>query len=507
MSPDRGAGAGGHPGAMDAEPGAPERIDAMLPRGDGHQFVFYGDACSGVAGAGNESAFIRTNDVVRRLTPAPQFVVFAGDEIVGLTTSEAELRDQWRHWFDVEMAWLDRSATPLYNTTSNHTTYDEMSERVFADVLDHLPRNGPIGQEGLSYYVRRGDLLLVFLHTSWTGLGGEGHIETDWLATVLDEHADARFTFVVGHHPAFPVNGFSGEHQREINRAQAEDLWEILVAHEVIAYLCSHILAFDVQVHRGVLQVVSAGAATPHQMPADIEYLHIVQAAVDELGLRYQAIDQDGRVREQLSWPPNIRPSTEWEPHSGQMPIVSLGSDPTHGGGGLVAWRIRGTTAVDGAGPRQTLVAAVPQGTALPSAWIGLTGLDQRLTVMLGPSPGRSPHYWFGPSLGAGETFDLQLALHFGMGPGGVLWRSGDRAPWSSLTSSSPWGPERLTWPFPWSIGCVGDTPSNADFRGRGLDVAHTVVQGVAPVESVTGDASEGTRRASWTSPSGERPA
>ena len=224
---------------MNAEPGGPEQIDAVLPRGNGHQFLFYGDACSGVAGAGNESAFARTNDIVRRLVPAPQFVVFAGDEIVGLTTSAGELRQQWRHWFDVEMAWLDRSATPLYNTTSNHTTYDEMSERVFAEVMAHLPRNGPTGQEGLSYYVRRRDLLLVFVHTSWTGLGGEGHIETDWLANVLDQHADAQFTFVVGHHPAFPVNGFSGEHQREINRAEAEDFWEILVDHGVFAYLCS----------------------------------------------------------------------------------------------------------------------------------------------------------------------------------------------------------------------------------------------------------------------------
>lgn len=464
---------------MDAEPGASEQIDAVLPHGAGHQFVFYGDSCSGVAGARNALAFARTNDVVRRLAPAPQFVVFAGDEIVGLTASEVELRRQWRHWLDVEMAWLDRSAIPLYNTTSNHTTYDEMSERVFSEVLDHLPRNGPSGQEGLSYYVRRDDLLLVFVHTSWSGLGGEGHIETDWLSTVLDQHADARFKFVVGHHPAFPVNGFSGEHQREINRSEAEDLWQVLADHDVTAYLCSHILAFDVQVHRGVLQLVSAGAATPYQMPADVEYLHVVQAAVDALGLRYQVIDQEGQIRERLSWPPTLPPSAEWDSPAESSSAVSIGSNPAGHGGGLIAWRMAGTVRAEEHGSRQTLVATVPDEGALPSVWIGLTGVEQRLTVLLGPSPGRSPHYWFGPSLGAGRSFDIHLALHFGMGPGGVLWRADDQAPWSSLASSSPWGPERIAWPSHWSIGSVQSQAAKAAFRGHGLQASYTVKPGL----------------------------
>jgi len=414
--------------------------------------VVYGDACSGVPGATNALALARTNQVLGRLAPIPEFVLFTGDEVVGLTTGEAELRQQWRYWLDVEMAWLDRSITPLYNTTSNHTTYDEMSERVFAAVLDHLPRNGPPDQEGLAYAVRRGDLLLVAVHTSWTGLGGEGHLETEWLASVLDEHADARYRFVVGHHPAFPVNGFAGEHQREINRAEAEAFWQILVEHRVTAYLCSHILAFDVQVHRGVLQIVSGGAATPHHMPADVEYLHAVQAAIDPSGFRYQVIDQAGSVRERLSWPPELPPSSSWMATPDGSTVVSLAPWPSDQEDWLIAWRITGVTDDGANGQRQTLLATVAEGTALAAVWIGLTGVDRNLTVLLAPAKGRSPHSWFGPSLGTDQTFDLQIALHAGMGPGGVIWRSDDEAPWSSLTSASPWGPERLAWPEQWSI-------------------------------------------------------
>ncbi len=449
---------------MDDQATSGQPIDALRPRGAGHQFVVYGDACSGVPGAANAVALARTNQVLERLAPAPEFILFTGDEIVGLTTSEVELRQQWRHWLDVEMMWLDRSVTPLYNTTSNHTTYDEMSERVFAETLDHLPRNGPSGQEGLAYAVRRGDLLLVVVHTSWSGLGGEGHVETEWLASVLGEHADARFRFVVGHHPAFPVNGFAGEHQRELNRAEAEVFWQILVEHRVTAYLCSHILAFDVQVHRGVLQIVSGGAATPHHMPPDVEYLHAVQAAIDPSGLRYQVIDQTGTVRERLSWPPRLPSSSSWTPAPGDPAVVSIGPEPPHQEDRIVAWRIAGVTDDETTGGRQTLLATVAEGTALPAVWVGLTGVARRLTVLLAPAKGRSPHTWLGPGLGAGQAFDLQIAFHTGMGPGGVIWRADDHSPWSSLTSASPWGPERLAWPEHWSVAAQ-PSASGADAR------------------------------------------
>jgi hypothetical protein len=295
-------------------PDLPNRIPALLPRGPGHQFVLYADSCSGLAGGRHEETFARVNAVVASLEPAPEFILFPGDEIVGLTGDAEALKAQWRYWLDVEMAWLDRAAIPLYHTTANHTTYDAMSERVFAAMLPDLPRNGPPGQAGLSYFVRRGDLLMAFVHTGWSGLGGEGHVETDWLAATLAAHRDARHKLVVGHHPVFPVNGFAGDSQREIAAEHGPEFWRILVENEVFAYLCSHILAFDVQVHDGVLQVLSAGAGTAHRMPEDVEYLHCVQAALDGQGLRFQVLDTEGLPRERLSWPPRLAPCREWTP-------------------------------------------------------------------------------------------------------------------------------------------------------------------------------------------------
>ena len=127
-----------------------ERIPALMPRGTGYQFIVYGDACSGVPGRLHERTLAAVNAIVRRLSPPPEFILFTGDEIIGLTADPEELRAQWHHWLIHEMGWLDRQTIPIWHATGNHTTYNEMSESMFRHVLN-MPRNGPLGQEGLSY--------------------------------------------------------------------------------------------------------------------------------------------------------------------------------------------------------------------------------------------------------------------------------------------------------------------------------------------------------------------
>ncbi len=349
---------------------------------------------------------------------------------------------------------------------SHDLYYDSTSEGVFAAMLPHLPRNGPPGQDGLSYWVRRGDLLIVFVHTLWTGLGGEGHVETDWLEATLRAHDDARHSIVVGHHPVHPINGFSGPYQRDVGPEHAARFWDVLVAAGVLAYVCSHILAYDIQVHRGVLQLCTAGAGTAHRMPEGVEYLHCVQAALDVNGLRCQVLDTDGQVRERLCWPSALPPLAAWQilaPGLQDAPWIYEAS-----GDQLVALRFQGIAPVAGATAIQTLFCTARQ-SGMPVLWMGLRGPDQILTVVVGQQAGRSPHLWWGIGPMPGKVFDIQLLIHAGMGPGGIMVRMAEHESWSSLKAASPWGAERLAWPERWSVGqgMSGDTP----FLGETLAV------------------------------------
>jgi hypothetical protein len=213
-------------------------------------------------------------------------------------------------------------------------------------------------------------------------------------------------------------------------------------------------------------------------MPEGTEYLHCVQMALDDEGLRYQVIDDEGQVRERLSWPLRLPSSGAWSvlgPGHVSSPLKGF-QDPAAEEPALLAFRFSGRTATD-TGYGQTFVSVIDEVTGAEPLWIGLTGRNQRLTAIVQPWPANSPHYWFGPEFGAGSAFDFQFALHGGMGPGGLLWRSGDDEPWSSLHHRSPWGMETIDWPRDWFVG-HGPQPDDRPFAGTGLLVRHHV-QGV----------------------------
>jgi hypothetical protein len=448
-------------------------IPSLLPKSPGHQFVIYADSCSGVPGALHERTFASVNGVVRRLHPSPEFILFPGDEIIGLTADADVLRAQWRHWLDTEMGWLDRRKVPLWHTTGNHTTYDKMSEAVFREMLK-LPRNGAPGQEGLSYWVRRDDLLIVFVHTLSSELGGEGHVETDWLEATLRQHGDVSHKLVLGHHPVYPVNGYTGTYQREIGHEYRERFWDILVRADVAAYVCSHILAFDVQAHQGVLQLCTAGAGTAHRMPDGVEYLHCMQAALDADGLRYQVLDTEGVARERLTWPLPSFGDDDWKALPRGISSAPFSGPP--GTGTVMAFDIAGRTASEGGAAQQTLLCAPRPGTIEP-LWLGLRGPRQTLTLILGRDAGRSPNYWIGPDLGAGNDFALDVAFCPDMGPGGVLWRRRGTTRWTSFAATSATGLERFSWPAVWSVGEGQNGAGDRPFAGPRLDVAVAIVR------------------------------
>jgi len=461
-----------------------EPIAALLPRSsDGHQFVVYADCTSGRPGTPHATNFAAVNRVVARLRPQPGFICFPGDHILGMTKDYAAVRAQWDYWLKSEMAWLDRDI-PIYHTTSNHNTYDIETEQIWRETFPSIPRNGPPGQEGLSYYIRRGDLLLVCVNTSFSGLAGDGHVENRWLDQVLSDHRDAAYKFVAGHHPIHAVNGYARYPTWRVVPDQGEIFWRVLVKHQVVAYLCSHVIAFDVQVHDGVLQITTGGAGTIFGpggfMPGHTEYLHFVQMAIDRQGLRYQVIDTDGTSREWLDWPPPIPRSDLWKKiKREEAPKVFRPAWDGKTRGAEVRfcmWRFSGILQdASLAGVAQTLLCGWDDSETVPTIWIGFEGCPPRLTVRLLPESGGGGQAWLGPIFERGVAFDFQLVLHGGMGPGGVLYRKADGLAWSSLQSSSARGTERMPWP-PWplslAIGCGPSGSSDQPFLGDHLELA-----------------------------------
>jgi hypothetical protein len=460
----------------------PREFPALLPRGGtGHHFVFYADCCSGVPNAPNATSHAAVNRVVARIQPRPEFIAFPGDAVTGYVNDYTALRQQWDYWWNTEMAWLKPLGIPLYQSTSNHNTYDLGSEQVFREFHPDLPQNGPDEFRGLAYFVRRGDLLYVSTHQPdrTRAYRNKMTIDPAWLDQVLTANADARYKFVCGHYPVFPVNGYFQSPQWCFRPAERKPFWDVLVKHRVHAYLCSHILAFDVQIHDGIPQILSGGAGTQGSgplalMPLRSEYLHAVQMAIDEQGLRARTIDITGSIRESFAWPCSLPSSDRWTPLS----PANLGTQlaPHHASGKISAWRIQAKAWPPSTGGEpQTLLWGWDGMEGLATVWIGIEGSPARWTVRLIPQSGFGWQVWTGPLVtfdpSPDRAFEGQIALHAGLGPGGILFRANDRAPWQSLYSTSSKGIEDLTWPQAWTLG---HGPSGADewpFLGRELRI------------------------------------
>jgi len=416
-------------------------LPALVPRSaHGCQFVAYGDCCIGPPepGRDHEQHLAAVHAVMHRLQPRPDFVCFLGDMIWGLTPQHGPncdadaLRAEWRRVLSREMRPQADLGSPVYRIAGNHDTFNATSEKVWREVFPDLPANGPPGQEGLSYFTRQGDLLIVALDVYATALGAPttvfgGRVDYRWVEAVLQDHADAPHKLVLGHTPVFPVNGYQARIWT-MSPEFGEPFWDVLTRHRVDAYLCSHVIAFDVRVHGGVLQITTGGAGTSSGpggcMPAPVEYHHLVQLALDDVGLQAQVLDMEGRRRESFAWPPD---------------------SPTGR-----AWRFRG--AGPGTGSSHLLLAGQMPGESFDRVRISLDGWQPRLHVALGDGREIYPRIWTGPVVPVDEPLDLTVVICPEMGPGGVLARLGEQ-PFSSLHADAADGYTAADWPEQWEMG------------------------------------------------------
>lgn len=427
----------------------PPTIAALEPRDEaGHQFVLYSDSTSGEPEGAHEKRHALVIAVIRRLAPSPEFISYPGDAVM-----RGSSREQWKHWLDIEMAWARDSNLPIYQATSNHNVIDAKSVEVYREFWPDTLSNGPTDTQGLEYSVRRGNLLYVCTHQpnaiSDDRLGRDpAHLE--WLDQTLKEHADAEFKLVAGHYPVFPVNGYLQAPLWCFPEPERAPFWNVLRHHSVTAYLCSHIIAFDFQVHDGIPQITSGGGGTDYLMPNATEYLHATQISVDRDGLRYQVIDTDGGIPEDGAWPLS-EGDVDWTPASTVVVAEHFATSIV-----LIALREVGSLwdlEQDGMGP----------GAFRPDVhW--LASDDGRFALGVEASSGRffvdldldrfGTQRWYGPPHGFCHTYTarpanigLEVALHPKLGPGGILARRHDKTDWSSMFSSSAAGLECFTWP------------------------------------------------------------
>lgn len=118
---------------------------------------------------------------------------------------------------------------------------------------------------------------------------------------------------------------------------------------------------------------------------------------------------------------------------------------------------------------KQTLLCGWRSDEGPPRIRVGLA--HSELVVEVVPQIGDGPAIWCGPRLAPGARFAVEIGLHPGMGPGGILWRHTGSECWSSLESPSARGLESAVSPVQWAVGHGPGGPGDTPFRGRDLEV------------------------------------
>lgn len=428
--------------ALAARTAAQPSVPALVPAAGGRQFAMLGDTTALLRGV-QMDVFQGVAATIRRLTPRPEFLVHLGDHFWGNDLKEQDLRAQWREWAETAKALGD---LPTLHLTGNHTCLDAMSARVFGEMVPPLsPRNAEPAKDALSFVWRDGNLVFVVANAVFRN-GTEGRVDWRWVDAALARHADARFKFVASHYPVFSVNGFRPPCWR-VCAEDAAPLWKTLVKHGISAYLCAHVIAFDVQIHEGIPQICSGGGGYSLLYPPQTEYNHAAQLAVDPRGLAWQAIDTTGTTREQGSWPFVCPPVKQWPVIQAKgTAIEQLSSTSPSPDILLLHFEGKGKKMSP---DEQTLLNGWNDSSAPIAVWIGIDG--GRLEIRISPQRGEPALYWRGPAVSAGFSFDV--ALHRALGPGGVLFRSDEGKPWTSLATDSSKGFAEIAWPKRWSIG------------------------------------------------------
>ena len=423
--------------------------------------------------------FQKILSVLKDKSPKLDFITFLGDHVWGYTDDKVYLQNQWREWLQDFKAIENYK---VYQITGNHTVYDEMSTTVYKETFPHIPQNGPLHQKGLYYYERKGDLLLIFLNTAYQDEQKEGKIDYEWVDEVLGENNDAKIKLVFGHHPAHHVNGYSITGWR-IWEEYAQPFWEVLVKHQVKAYICAHIIAFDVQVHQNILQITSAGAGFPSLYPKQTEYLHYTKAFVNRTQFSLQTITLDGNVKDKFTYP-FLPKSIIWEKLSitqPELPHSEMFSPKPMNNKVLFGLRFKSSD-FKYSENEQTLIGGFRYFSSGYYVWIGIVynRLIVKLPVGGAPNP---PVTWKGDILTKG-SFDFQIIFHTQMGPGGVMYQDSKSKILTSLYTESAMGLEHMEWPDKWTIGydhtginfpdhAVEIVSENNPYLGNDLEVYH----------------------------------
>jgi Icc-related predicted phosphoesterase len=328
----------------------------------------------------------------------PEFVVSMGDLIPGYTNNMNEIGRQWREIDSV----LARLETPLFFVPGNH------------DVTTENMRDAWMAKRGCWYYsfVYR-DVLFLVLNTEDGGLfsdrmggfrlrSGISKAQAEYVADVLRQHRDVRWTFVFMHQPLWVFEeGLSKESARPMNLGfkRVQDLLE----GRNYTVLAGHFHDYQAHERRGQHYYILAttGGRSGLQGPAAGEFDEIAWVAMTPAGPRLSNLMLDGILGEGVRTEEQVRGQEKLLKTCPDLAKITFDAAALAAGGGGVDLQMQ-------------LTNPLAEDMVISTRWLfpgspwEITPVNSQLTI----KPGQSDElHWHARYLGEAKAPPLRMPL------------------------------------------------------------------------------------------------
>ncbi|WP_243633190.1 metallophosphoesterase family protein [Paenibacillus xerothermodurans] len=208
--------------------GAPAQPTAPLDKP--FRFAVMGDS-RGLSNGLNDSTLRTLMQMAKKQSPAPEFVLFTGDQVMGGSDVASQLA-AWRNAVDDYFPM-----TSVFPALGNH----EHDEKIFTDAFQTLPNEQLEGYGRTAYFFDHGNARFITLNSNRKNASGKYIIrkeQLDWLEGLLKSREKTHY-FVQVHVPAYPVGAHLGN-SLDGDPAARDALWEVLDRYNVTAVFVGH---------------------------------------------------------------------------------------------------------------------------------------------------------------------------------------------------------------------------------------------------------------------------
>jgi len=184
----------------------------------------------------------------------PDFVIFSGDLVLGYSK---DLEKQLTLWRDSFMKPLLDAKIPVYACRGNHDQSlgggkkskgkkpEDIWNKVFSGKFA-FPANGPSNARNMTYFVRKGNVLILVLDNYSGGKKGRNQVDVGWMKSVLAKETKKSplplHVFAMCHEPAFTV---IHPDCLAVKAKQRDDFVKAFLKNGGVAFFCGHDHIYD----------------------------------------------------------------------------------------------------------------------------------------------------------------------------------------------------------------------------------------------------------------------